>query len=58
MAGRSIKHLVDECREQGLIFDVVESIPVTEEIKLGRPKRDRHIEKLLRVYPQMCKIRD
>ena len=40
----SIKHLVDECREQGLIFDVVESIPVTEEIKLGRPERDRHIE--------------
>ena len=40
----SIKHLVDECREQGLIFDVVESIPVTEEIKLGRPGRDRHIE--------------
>ena len=40
----SIKHLVDECREHGLIFDVVESIPVTEEIKLGRPGRDRHIE--------------
>ena len=40
----SIKHLVDECREHGLIFDVVESIPVTEEIKLGRPERDRHIE--------------
>ena len=32
----SIKHLVDECREHGLIFDVVESIPVTEEIKLGK----------------------
>lgn len=30
----SIKHLVDECAEKGLIFDVVESIPVTEEIKL------------------------
>lgn len=40
----SIKHLVDECREHGLIFDVVESIPVTEEIKLGRPGRERHIE--------------
>ena len=37
----SIKHLVDECREHGLIFDVVESIPVTEEIKLGRPGRDQ-----------------
>ena len=40
----SIKHLVDECAEKGLIFDVVESIPVTEEIKLGLPERDRHIE--------------
>ena len=27
----SIKHLVDECAAHGLIFDVVESIPVTEE---------------------------
>ena len=35
----SIKHLVDECAAHGLIFDVVESIPVTEEIKLGRPER-------------------
>ena len=40
----SIKHLVDECAEKGLVFDVVESIPVTEEIKLGRPERDRHID--------------
>lgn len=39
----SIKHLVDECAAHGLIFDVVESIPVTEEIKLGKPERDRHI---------------
>ena len=30
-------------RRTGLIFDVVESIPVTEEIKLGKPERDRHI---------------
>ena len=40
----SIKHLADECSAHGLIFDVVESIPVTEEIKLGRPERDRHID--------------
>ena len=40
----SIKHLVDECAANGLVFDVVESIPVTEEIKLGRPERDLHIE--------------
>ena len=40
----SIKRLADLCAEKGLVFDVVESIPVTEEIKLGRPERDRHIE--------------
>ena len=40
----SIKRLADLCAEKGLVFDVVESIPVTEEIKLGRPERERHIE--------------
>ena len=40
----SIKQIADRCNENGLVFDVVESIPVTEEIKLGRPERDRHIE--------------
>ena len=32
------------CRDKGLVFDIVESIPVTEDIKLGGPQRDRHIE--------------
>ncbi len=36
--------MVDECAAKGLVFDVVESIPVPEEIKLGRPERDRMIE--------------
>ncbi len=40
----SIKHIADSCKKHGLVFDVVESIPVTEEIKLGLPERDRHIE--------------
>ena len=41
----SIKHLVDECRGAWINFLMfVESIPVTEEIKLGRPGRERHIE--------------
>ncbi len=40
----SIQHIADACAAQGLVFDVVESIPVTEEIKLGLPERDRHIE--------------
>jgi mannonate dehydratase len=28
----------------GLVFDVVESVPVHEDIKLGLPTRDRYIE--------------
>lgn len=40
----SIKKIADECKKNGLVFDVVESIPVTEEIKLGGPDRDRQIE--------------
>ena len=40
----SIKYIAKRCKDNGLVFDVVESIPVTEEIKLGLPQRDRHIE--------------
>ena len=40
----SIRRIADACKAHGLIFDVVESIPVTEEIKLGLPERERHIE--------------
>ena len=40
----SIRHLTELCREHGLIFDVVESIPVTEEIKLGKLEREQHIQ--------------
>ncbi len=40
----SIRRLADACAARGLVFDVVESIPVTEEIKLGLPQRDRHID--------------
>ena len=40
----SIKHIADECSANGLVFDVVESIPVTEDIKLGTKERDRHID--------------
>ena len=50
----SIKHLVDECAKKGLIFDVVESIPVTEEIKLGARPPHR---KLLRVHPPLREVR-
>ena len=40
----SIKYIADRCKANGLVFDVVESIPVTEQIKLGLPERDKHIE--------------
>lgn len=40
----SIEALARACSAHGLVFDVVESVPVTEEIKLGRPERERHIE--------------
>ena len=40
----SIERLCRLCEENGLVFDIVESIPVTEEIKLGLPEGDRHIE--------------
>ncbi len=42
----SIKKMADECAAHGLVFDVVESIPVHEDIKLGRGD----VDKLLDVY--------
>ncbi len=43
---KSLEKLKNECEENGLIFDVVESIPVHEDIKLGR----NDVDKLLDVY--------
>ena len=40
----SIARLKQLCEEAGLVFDVVESIPVHEDIKLGRDTRDRYID--------------
>lgn len=40
----SIKKVKDECEKNGLVFDVVESIPVPEDIKLGTEKADELIE--------------
>ena len=42
----SIKWIKDECERNGLVFDVVESIPVHEDIKLGRGD----VDKLIDVY--------
>ena len=42
----SIKKMKEQCEAAGLVFDVVESIPVHEDIKLGRGK----VDELLEVY--------
>ena len=47
-----------QCEAHGLIFDVVESIPVSEDIKLGTEKRDAHIDVYCENIPPLRKIRD
>lgn len=42
----SLAQLKQQCEDNGLVFDVVESIPVPEELKLGRGD----VERLLEVY--------
>lgn len=40
----SIEKLKKQTQEAGLHFEVIESIPVHEDIKLGKPTRDKYIE--------------
>ncbi len=40
----SLLKMKEECEKHGLIFDVVESIPVHEDIKLGKEDADRLID--------------
>ena len=40
----SLAAIAEACRTHGLVFDVVESIPVHEDIKLGRPDADSLID--------------
>ena len=42
----SLAAMKEACENNGLIFDVVESIPVHEDIKLGR----NNVQELLEVY--------
>ena len=42
----ALKEMKEECEKHGLVFDVVESIPVSEDIKLGR----NNVDELLEVY--------
>ena len=39
----SIAELKKQTEEAGLHFEVIESVPVHEDIKLGKPARDRYI---------------
>lgn len=40
----SISALKKQVEDAGLLFEVIESVPVHEDIKLGKPTRDRYIE--------------
>ena len=39
----SLKRQKQLCEDKGLKFEVIESIPVHEDIKLGKPTRDKYI---------------
>ena len=43
-SGKSIAALKKQTEDNGLQFEVIESVPVHEDIKLGKPTRDRYIE--------------
>ena len=40
----AIRDIKEKAAAHGLVFDIVESVPVHEDIKLGKPDRDRYIE--------------
>lgn len=40
----AIEDIKVKAQKHGLIFDVVESVPVHEDIKLGKPERNKYIE--------------
>lgn len=42
-SSESIAALKEDIESHGLVFDIVESVPVHEDIKLGRPTRDKYI---------------
>lgn len=48
----TLEKMVDECNKHGLIFDIVESVPVHENIKLGRG----NVDELLDVYCKNIRI--
>lgn len=51
-----IKNLKDKIEAAGLEFSVIESIPVHEDIKIGRPTRDQYIENYIKSIQNMGKL--
>jgi len=52
----SLQRLRDRIRGEGLHFTVVESIPVHEDIKLGRGQRDRYIDAFCRSLEHVAQM--
>lgn len=51
----SIISLKNKAADHGLKFEVVESVPVPEDIKLGKPDRDRQIENYCQTIRHLAK---
>ncbi len=51
----SILTLKKQIEDAGLAFEVIESVPVHEDIKLGRPSRDRYIENYKETIRRLAK---
>ena len=48
-----LEQLRTQCQAHGLVFDVVESLPVHEHIKLGSPDASALLETYLREHPPL-----
>ena len=51
-----ILHLKQLCDQSGLEMEVIESVPVHEDIKLGRPTRDRYIANYAKTIENLGKV--
>ena len=51
-----IERLKSLCKAQSLEMEVIESVPVHEDIKLGRPTRDRYIANYAETVRNLGKV--
>lgn len=51
-----IKHLKELCSKAGLEMEVIESVPVHEDIKLGKPTRDKLIKNYAQTIRNLGKV--